>query len=304
MFETFKNRLEITGTLTTITALRVGQGRSTEPIGSDLPVMKDALGRPMIPGSSFKGAMRSRLEAFLRGIDETLAANPTLESEWSITNERLNGRNGIKVEIEAQLKELYPKENESSKRAGKRDELLTKAILAETDLASLVFGSPWLSSKVQIRDLLVDADAWFGQYQERDGVSIDRDTETASDGKLYDFQVVPAGTPFEFKAVVENAEDWELGLLMVGLCQFENEMIPLGGGRSRGLGVVRLSLDEMIWVNPSNPQELIEYLQHLVEGQLQSYIKTPQQIEELKQSWSMALLNHLTQLSTEERVHA
>jgi CRISPR-associated RAMP protein (TIGR02581 family) len=78
MFDTFKNRLEITGTLTTVTALRISKGRSTEPIGSDLPVIKDALGRPLIPGSSFKGALRSRLESFLRGIDRKLVANPAI----------------------------------------------------------------------------------------------------------------------------------------------------------------------------------------------------------------------------------
>jgi CRISPR/Cas system CSM-associated protein Csm3 (group 7 of RAMP superfamily) len=54
MFDTFINRLEIAGILTTVAALRVGAGRSTETIGSDLPVMKDALRRPLIPGSSFK----------------------------------------------------------------------------------------------------------------------------------------------------------------------------------------------------------------------------------------------------------
>ena len=76
MFDTFKNRLELTGTLTTVTALRISAGRSTEPIGSDLPVIKDALGRPLIPGASFKGALRSRLESFLRGIDPSLAEDP------------------------------------------------------------------------------------------------------------------------------------------------------------------------------------------------------------------------------------
>ena len=76
MFDTFKNRLEITGKLTTITALRISAGRSTEPIGTDLPVIKDALGQPLIPGSSFKGALRSRLESFLRGIDPSLAEDP------------------------------------------------------------------------------------------------------------------------------------------------------------------------------------------------------------------------------------
>jgi CRISPR-associated RAMP protein (TIGR02581 family) len=198
MFDTFKNRLELTGTLTTITALRISAGRSTEPIGSDLPVIKDAFGRPLIPGSSFKGALRARLESFLRGIvgnNRKLVANPAVEEEWSLTSQEMK-----------QLREKFSD-----------DSILTTEILKQTDLVSHLFGSPWVASKFQVRDLTVNPDFWFGQYQERDGVSIDRDTETAADGKLYDFQVVPAGTQFEFKAIVENAEPWELGLLMVGV---------------------------------------------------------------------------------------
>ena len=138
-------------------------------------------------------------------------------------------------------------------------------------------------------------DTWFGQYQERDGVSIDRDTETAADGKLYDFQVVPAGTEFEFKAIVENAEEWELGLLMVGLHQFETEQIPLGGGVSRGLGVVKLKIDRMQWVKPDNPQQLIDYIKNLVENQLETYQITQDRQLELKQQWTKTLINQLTQ---------
>lgn len=281
MFDVFKSRLELSGILTTITALRISQGRSTEPIGSDLPVVKDSLGRPLIPGASFKGALRSRLGSFLRGIDPSLAVDPS--------------------ELVGSDKMRWLKEQ---KQRHENDADLTAALLKETDLASLVFGSPWAAGKFQVRDLTVLPDAWFGQYQERDGVSIDRDTETAAEGKLYDFQVVPAGTPFEFKAVVENAEDWELGLLMIGLHQFENEMIPLGGGRSRGLGVVKLQLDEMIWVNPSNPQDLMDYLKHLVDGQLQPYVKSPQEIETLKSQWTTELLHQLPKLAAREATHA
>lgn len=286
MFDTFKNRLEITGTLTTVTALRISAGRSTEPIGSDLPVIKDALGRPLIPGSSFKGALRSRLESFLRGIDPELAANPAIEAEWSITNERLNGKNGIKKEVEKELKQYPEKE-----RNARRDSLLTEKIINETDLASLLFGTPWMASKFQVRDLTVQPDAWFGQYQERDGVAIDRDTETAADGKLYDYQVVPAATPFDFKAVVENAHDWELGLLMIGLHQFETEQIPLGGGRSRGLGVVKLEIDKMRWVDVENhPKFLLEYLQKLVMGDETAY----EDAADYKDEWVQKLIDRLT----------
>jgi CRISPR-associated RAMP protein (TIGR02581 family) len=285
MFDTFKNRLEITGTLTTVTALRISAGRSTEPIGCDLPVIKDALGKPLIPGSSFKGALRSRLESFLRGIDPNLAANPAIEAEWSITNEGLNGSNGIKKEVEEELKQYPEKE-----RSARRDSLLTEKIINETDIASLLFGSPWIASKFQVRDLTVQPDAWFGQYQERDGVAIDRDTETAADGKLYDYQVVPAATPFDFKAVVENAQDWELGLLMIGLHQFETEQIPLGGGRSRGLGVVKLEIDKMRWIDvEDHPEFLLEYLKKLVMGDETAY----EDAGDYKDEWVQKLIDRL-----------
>jgi CRISPR-associated RAMP protein (TIGR02581 family) len=278
MFNTFRNRLELAGTLTTVTALRISQGRSTEPIGSDLPVVKDSLGRPLIPGASFKGAMRSRLESFLRGIlgnNRKLVANPANEDEWSLTASEIRS-----------LKDTIAD-----------DAALTQAIFNETDLISCLFGSPWIASKFQVRDLTVFPDAWFGQYQERDGVAIDRDTETAADGKLYDFQVVPAGTPFEFKAIVENAEDWELGLLMIGLHQFETEQIPLGGGRSRGLGVVRLEVADAWWFDypDGKPDELLTYLKRLVTGEKDHYKLTADSLKHHKQGWTEALITKLSE---------
>jgi len=278
MFDCFKSRLEISGKLTTVTALRISAGRSTEPIGSDLPVIKDALGKPLIPGASFKGALRSRLESFLRGIlggERTLVANPAVEEEWSITAQEMR-----------ELKKQYT-----------TDTALTQAILNQTDLISILFGSPWLASKFQVRDLTVLPDYWFGQYQERDGVAIDRDTETAADGKLYDFQVVPAGTPFKFKAMVENAEDWELGLLMIGLHQFETEQIPLGGGRSRGLGVVKLEVEEMGWFDAREKNDpdkidadkLLNYLKKMVNNDGSVY----EDAKNYKDQWVQSLISYL-----------
>ncbi|MEG4170150.1 CRISPR-associated RAMP protein Csx7 [Microcoleus sp. S13_C3] len=275
MFDTFKNRLEITGKLTTITALRISAGRSTEPIGSDLPVIKDALGQPLIPGSSFKGALRSRLESFLRGIDPNLAEDPA--------NYTSSTRNN-------QVKYL---KNEHKNN----DFELTQELIKITDDIGSLFGTPWMASKFQVRDLTVQPDAWFGQYQERDGVAIDRDTETAADGKLYDYQVVPAATPFDFKAVVENAHDWELGLLMIGLHQFETEQIPLGGGRSRGLGVVKLEIDKMRWIDvEDHPEFLLEYLKKLVMGDETAY----EDAADYKDDWVQKLIDKLLKNKTSQ----
>ena len=288
-FDKFRNRLELTGTLRTVTALRISAGRSSEPIGSDLPVIKDALGQPLIPGSSLKGAMRSRLESFLRGIlgdDRKLVANPAIEAEWSLTANELK-------ELKKELKEEW--ENLRDKEQFKKDEILTARIIEQTDLISKLFGSPWVASKLQIRDLTVVTDTWFGQYQERDGVAIDRDTETSADKKLYDFQVVPAGTSFEFRLIVENAEPWELGLLTIAIHQLETEQIPLGGGRSRGLGVVRLEIDKMQWFDAEDkPKELLTYLQNLVKGQVNNYIDLEDDRKALRKEWTEALISHLT----------
>lgn len=277
MFDTFQSRLELTGILETVTALRISAGRSTEPIGADLPVIKDAFEQPFIPGASFKGALRSRLESFLRGIDSSLAEDPA-----EFTSRDRNQH------IQA-LKKLHEKD----------DAALTTALTSTKDLTARLFGTPWIASKFQVRDLAVVADTWFGQYQERDGVAIDRDTETAAEGKLYDFQVVPAGTRFHFQAVIENAKPEELGLLMIGLHQFETEQIPLGGGRSRGLGVVKLTLDEIQWFAVEDKdgilakQRLLSYLQHLVEERMQPYLLSTPEFETLRQSWTTQLITEL-----------
>ena len=163
-----------------------------------------------------------------------------------------------------------------------------------TDLTSHLFGSPWIASKFQVRDLTVVSDTWFDQYQERDGVAIDRDTETAAAGKLYDFQVVPAATQFTFRAVVENAAEWELGLLMIGLHQFETEQIPLGGGRSRGLGVVKLDISEMWWLDVNNnPKKLLTYLEELVNSKIGDKLPSYQEGKDFKDIWTQALIKHL-----------
>lgn len=282
MFDKFKNRLELTGILTTVTALRISAGRSSEPIGSDLPVVKDALNQPLIPGASFKGAMRSRLESFLRGIDRNWAEDPA-----EFTSKARN--------------EDIKKDKEKLKED---DEALTEAILDKTDLVSRLFGSPWIASKFQVRDLTVVKDTWFNQYQERDGVAIERDTETAGSGKLYDFQVVPAGTEFDFKAVVENSESWERGLLMIGLHQFESEQITLGGGSSRGLGVVSLELNKMQWFDSEgNPKKLLEYMENQVNKNMDDYqYSSKKDIDELKREWSEDLINYLQKKMNETTV--
>lgn len=273
LFYEFQSRLTLRGRLMTTTALRIGSGRSLEPIGTDLPVLRDAVGRPFVPGSSFKGVIRSRIEAILRSLapDGDIAAwacNPLEDEERCIT----------------------PKEIAEAKRKRWNDEQLSEWVLANTCLACQIFGSPWLASRVQVRDWLVDETFWLGQFQERDGVAIDRDTETASEKKLYSYEVVPAGTAFEGAVVVENATDWQLGLVWAGLNEFNLGSLTLGGASSRGLGGVTLQWD---WRGGSR---------YVTSDDLLDYLEDPKNAgaspEGLVEDWKRSMLAELRRLRT------
>ena len=121
-----------------------------------------------------------------------------------------------------------------------------------------LFGSLWYASKLQIRDLHVQPGSWVQSISATGRVfAIDRDTETASDGKLYDYEVVPAGVVFDFHAIIDNAEDWQLGMLYLGLSAFEKGELTIGGGSSRGLGAIELSIDSSSYIDKHH---IMQYL--------------------------------------------
>ena len=249
MFDKFQSRLILQGKVETLTAIRIGAGRSTSPISSDLPVVRDAANHPYIPGSSFKGVLRSYIESVMRSFtnNQNIVCNPVDEDGQCINR---NDMQSLRKDRETGLKN--PRERDKW-----TDQEFSKKILKDTCWVCQLFGSLWYASKLQIRDLHVQPDVWFNQYQQRDGVAIDRDTETASDGKLYDYEVVPAGVVFDFKAIVDNAKNWQLGMLYLGLSAFEKGELTVGGGSSRGLGVIELSLETAAYIDSSN---IIEYL--------------------------------------------
>ena len=104
----------------------------------------------------------------------------------------------------------------------------------------------------------MNADELLRLTEVRDGVGIDRDLGSARKGIKYDYEVVPAGARFEIRIIVENAEDWELGLLLLSLKVIERGELPLGGKTTRGLGWGRLTDLKVEQVNKVN---LLAYLQ-------------------------------------------
>ncbi|MDQ3012018.1 MAG: CRISPR-associated RAMP protein Csx7 [Acidobacteriota bacterium] len=268
-FDKFTSRVTIRGQIIAETGLHIGSGASSlDPSASDSPVIRDGGGRPFIPGSSFKGALRAHLESLVRGAGRTnfqscdpLAA-PCINPD-DIKQIKEDAEKDAETEAKAQG-------DERLKRVI-QDQLLTNRIINRTCVVCQLFGSPWLASHAMIKDLFVAPDWWAGKIERRDGVGIDRDTETARQGVKYDFDVVPASTRFDLEIIAENADDDLLGLLAIGLRDMERQRVSLGGKTSRGLGGVKLKLNEVEVVGDDAAEAFdgdgkVDLLNYLIEG--------------------------------------
>ncbi|GBD36206.1 hypothetical protein HRbin36_01327 [bacterium HR36] len=244
-FWSFENRYWITGKLRAKTALSVGSRASLMPAGSDLPVIKTPEGLPFIPGSSLKGAVRAYVERLARTLEELgkqingshiKACDPLDEDKRCITS---------------QQKEKIAEEN-------KPENEFTAALWERSCTVCRLFGSPWLASRVSFQDaMLSNGDSLVRLTEVRDGVGIDRDLGTARTGIKFDFETVPPGAEFALRIVLENVEDWEVGLLLVALEALGQGQLALGGKTTRGLGWMEFA---DLQVQGLSAKDLLDYL--------------------------------------------
>jgi CRISPR-associated RAMP protein (TIGR02581 family) len=230
-----RNRYKFTGRLVMQTALHIGGGKVTLS-HSDSPVVLTPENIPFIPGSSFKGALRSTVEKLV----PNLPANANLFScgliELDEEAEQEERKQGRKVCSTARQKAIVKERRE---KPGQAAEILKSAIDSLCSTCQL-FGSPYAASCINVSDLYMPLEEWSGIIQVRDGVAIDRDSEKAKDRLKYDFEVVPASAVFNLEITLENATQQDLQILCVGLSDFVHGFGAIGGKRSRGLGACRL----------------------------------------------------------------
>jgi CRISPR-associated protein Csm3 len=229
------------GKVTLKTALHIGTG--TGDHHTDSTVMKDSQGNPFIPGSSMKGVLRS--------ISESLCE--------VIMNEKacfLHQDSGVEC-ITAQ-KDLVSKYNELLE--AKKSSEAKKWLDDKRCLPCKLFGSPLVASKISIADLqLVKTTSKKLDIRVRDGVGIDRDTETARDGVKFDFETVSPEAQFSFEAIVDKPCKKEAQLLAIGIRELELGNAFLGGNTSRGLGRFKLEIENIRYL-PYTKDALINYL--------------------------------------------
>lgn len=223
-FERFSSFTLITGVLEMQTALSVGSRVSLEPTGSDLPVIKTPDGLPFIPGSSLKGVVRFFAERVLRSLDESLLHN-LVEGEKAKICDPL-GSPCISREVKDELL-----------KEAEQEEIFAQEIWKKSCFVCRLFGSPWLAGRLAFKDaFLTNGDDLPVVTQVRDGVGIDRDLGAARPGVKYDFEVVVPGACFGVEIAAENAEEWEVGLLLAVLRPFKEGWLAVGGRSTRGPG--------------------------------------------------------------------
>jgi CRISPR-associated protein Csm3 len=225
-------KLILEGEMNCETGLHVGAGKGSLEIGgADNPVIKDAQGRPYVPGSSLRGRIRSLLEQ---------ATGMAVPSELVY----ISKRKGQEVRIhqsdrpDDEICLLFGRSPGRMEKAGGGDEAGAQATPARLS----VFDAPLIPGSItaQMRENLDDE-----LTEVKSENAIDRITSQANPRTL---ERVPADARFRIRMVVDLlcAEDAVLpALLIQGLSLLEDD--TLGGGGSRGNGRVRFDNLKLTW---------------------------------------------------------
>jgi CRISPR-associated protein Csm3 len=226
-------KLILEGEMLCESGLHVGAGKGSLEIGgADNPVVKDAQGRPYVPGSSLRGRIRSLLEQ---------ATGMAVPSELVY----ISKRKGQEVRIhqsdrpDDEICLLFGRSpGRMEKAAGGGEDAGAQATPARLS----VFDAPLIAGSItpQMRENLDDE-----LTEVKSENAIDRITSQANPRTL---ERVPAGARFRIRMVLDLlcAEDAVLPALLVqGLRLLEDD--ALGGGGSRGNGRVSFDNLKLTW---------------------------------------------------------
>jgi CRISPR-associated RAMP protein (TIGR02581 family) len=233
-----KNRL--TASLVFDTAWRIGSGKEGETM-SDLGVVLDPRGQPLLPGSSLKGKLRSTCEALAHAL--------------GLSTCMLNyDASGVKCTSDVTY---YRKVREAYQKASRRMQDRLQWLDENTCNVCKLFGSPVRAGRLLMSDGTLKS--WASVVQVRDGVVIDRDSQTAVDGLKYDYEVVPPDSRFQIYIDLENPTDQDMALLGVALFEWHTGS-SIGGFTSRGLGRFHLEDLRLAGVDMSDPKQRVKFL--------------------------------------------
>ena len=236
-----RQKIRLIASLVFDTAWRIGSGKEGETM-SDLGVVLDPIGQPVLPGSSLKGKLRSTCE--------------TLSHALGLRACMLNhNASGVKCTSDVNYYRTVRETYQEALQKGLQDRL--QWIEENTCDVCKLFGSPMQASRLCISDGLLKE--WASIVQVRDGVVIDRDSQTAVNGLKYDYEVIPSGSQFKICIDLENPTDQDAALLGAALFEWHSGS-SIGGFTSRGLGHFRLEDIQLASVDMADSEQRVKFL--------------------------------------------
>ncbi len=236
-----KQKIRLTACLGFDTAWRIGSGKEGETM-SDLGVVLDPNGSPVLPGSSLKGKLRSTCETL----------SHALHLQACMLNEDASGvRCASDVNYYHRVRGNYQK----TYQEGVKSRL--QWIDDNTCDVCKLFGSPVQAGRLAVSD--GELQDWASLVQVRDGIVIDRDSQTAVDGLKYDYEVIPSSSRFQLCIDIENPTDSDQALLGAALFDWHAGS-SIGGFTSRGLGRFHLKDIKIFNVDMTDAQQRIKFL--------------------------------------------
>ncbi|WP_339063857.1 RAMP superfamily CRISPR-associated protein [Fusobacterium polymorphum] len=231
-FSVFKNKYFIEGDLVVLTALHIGSGK--EEAEHDAPFIKED-GNFYIPGSSFRGYLRTKLERFL--LDEN-----NFKFKDKKTQDLLNMADVLLLFGYTNL--FTDNTADIIKRVQEKMDFTDK----EKDSFSSVAG------RIHIADMPITSDV---NSVRRDGIKIDRNTGATEVSAKFDYDIIPAGSKFKFTIELENVEPYQLDLIALALKDICDEGDLFGGKLSRGIGKCKLEDLKIQYVDKNNLKKYI-----------------------------------------------
>jgi len=217
-------RVEVLGTVINVEPLHIGAGKVSEAFGpTDQVVVKirraDGLEVPLIPGSSWKGAIRAYATKLMRSIGLNVCSGLTGDSCLS----------GNKF-----------RELEKLEKQGARYEDVIRAIVSgeiRICLACLIFGSPGFASHARFFDSYI-AEGYRLGY--RTMIAIDRRTGAAHRGALFTTEYIEPGAKTNIRIEFINLPNYAIGVIAETLLDMDMGLLKIGGLKTRGFGWIKI----------------------------------------------------------------
>ncbi|NOZ71027.1 MAG: hypothetical protein GXP38_03795 [Chloroflexi bacterium] len=195
----------------------------------------DKNARPVLPGSSLRGVLRSQAERIARtlatrhpeGWEHFKAHCPACNPLTTNTGDPVASCNSF-------IKGLPAKERRKLDKIGAEDYLC---------MACRLFGSPWNGSRLRVEDAYLEPGT-DPKPKVMDFLAIDRFTGGGREGAKFD--AVTLWKPrFRVRLFLENPQPWELGWLALTLRDLHEGLTTVGFGRTKGFGRVQIDSPEV-----------------------------------------------------------